>query len=140
MASSCRKSDCAGAHGEGGTRQDPDHIVVHSHARRTSSKYTRECRHCFRTVPLQTLSKTIVGPDRMWGVCLSCAGKHPEACRALMLLPPRGAYESGRAARDAYAAVVAKFARPAIARLPARVMFDVLKSAHRNAAQLRVFA
>lgn len=32
--SSCRNPNCPGAHGEGGTKADPDHIVIHSHPRR----------------------------------------------------------------------------------------------------------
>jgi len=28
----CRRTVCSGAHGEGGTATDPDHIVIHSHA------------------------------------------------------------------------------------------------------------
>lgn len=32
--SACSRTSCAGAHGEGGTAADPDHIVLHSHERR----------------------------------------------------------------------------------------------------------
>lgn len=31
---SCSRTACQGAHGEGGTATDPDHIVIHSHGRR----------------------------------------------------------------------------------------------------------
>ena len=40
--SSCRKPECPGAHGEGGTRQDPDHVVVHSHPRRNGREILAE--------------------------------------------------------------------------------------------------
>jgi len=48
--SSCRNPACSGAHGEGGTRTDPDHVVIHSHARRRSrsSFWLREARDSHR--------------------------------------------------------------------------------------------
>lgn len=39
--SSCRNLSCPGAHGEGGTKTDPDHVVIHSHARRSGRVQVR---------------------------------------------------------------------------------------------------
>lgn len=48
--SSCRNLSCPGAHGEGGTKTDPDHVVIHSHGRRRSrsSFWLREARESHR--------------------------------------------------------------------------------------------
>lgn len=48
MSSRCRNPSCPGAHGEGGTKTDPDHVVIHSHARRTGRDLSRapDCGRC----------------------------------------------------------------------------------------------